>query len=242
MWPGVSFRALPWVAAPRAPRWPRPPGRRRSSPAWYCVGLLLLVAPAVLAHLPHAALSAVVIVACLALVEIREVARLFRGRRDEFWLALACFLGVVLLGSIQGVFLAVGLALLAFIGRAWWPYAAVLGRVDGLKGYHDVSRHPEARRIPGLVIFRWDAPLFFANAEIFRARVLDAVDEAPTATEWLVVAAEPVTDVDLTAADMLAELDPLGSSSPKFQCSQDRPASGERSTPSSTAPASTTPS
>jgi high affinity sulfate transporter 1 len=172
-----------------------------------CIGLLLMVAPAALAYLPHAALSAVVIVACLALVEIRGVARLFHVRRDEFWLALACFLGVVLLGSIQGVFLAVGLALLAFVGRAWWPYAAVLGRVDGLKGYHDVSRHPEARRIPGLVIFRWDAPLFFANAEIFRARVLDAVAEAPTATAWVVVAAEPVTDVDLTAADMLAELD-----------------------------------
>lgn len=172
-----------------------------------CIGLLLLVAPALLAHLPHAALSAVVIVACLALVEVREVARLYRVRREEFWLSLACFLGVVLLGSIQGVFLAVGLALLAFIGRAWWPYSAVLGRVDGLKGYHDVCRHPEARRIPGLVIFRWDAPLFFANAEIFRARVLDAVAEAPTATARVVVAAEPVTDVDLTAADMLAELD-----------------------------------
>jgi MFS superfamily sulfate permease-like transporter len=120
---------------------------------------------------------------------------------------MICFLGVALLGVIQGIFLAVALALLAFIWRAWWPYHAVLGRVDGLKGYHDVVRHPEARRIPGLVLFRWDAPLFFANAEIFRERVLQAVAEAPTPTAWVVVAAEPITDVDMTAADMLAELD-----------------------------------
>lgn len=172
-----------------------------------CIALLLLVAPATLEHLPHAVLAAVVIVACLALVEVRAVVRLYYVRRDEFALSLACLLGVALLGVIQGVFLAVGLALLAFIWRAWWPYHAVLGRVDGLKGYHDVSRHPEGRRIPGLVIFRWDAPLFFANAEIFRERVLAAVVEAPTPTRWVVVAAEPVTDVDLTAADMLAELD-----------------------------------
>jgi MFS superfamily sulfate permease-like transporter len=82
----------------------------------------------------------------------------------------------------------------------------VLGRVDGVKGYHDVSRHPEARRIPGLVIFRWDAPLFFANAEIFRTKVLQAVTTAPTTTRCIAVAAEPVTDIDITAADILAEL------------------------------------
>lgn len=172
-----------------------------------CIALLLLVAPAALRDLPHAALSAVVIVACLALVEIAGVVRLYRMRRGEFVLSLICLLGVALLGVIQGIFLAVGLALLAFIWRAWQPYHAVLGRVDGLKGYHDVTRHPEARRIPGLVLFRWDAPIFFANAEIFRARVLRAVADAPTATTWVVVAAEPITDVDMTAADMLAELD-----------------------------------
>jgi high affinity sulfate transporter 1 len=172
-----------------------------------CIALLLLVAPAALRDLPHTALSAVVIVACLALVEIPGVARLYRMRRGEFALSIICFLGVAFLGVIQGIFLAVALALLAFVWRAWWPYHAVLGRLDGLKGYHDVTRHPEARRIPGLVLFRWDAPLFFANAEIFRARVLRAVAEAPTPTTWVVVAAEPITDVDMTAADMLAELD-----------------------------------
>jgi len=172
-----------------------------------CIALLLLVAPVALRDLPQAALSAVVIVACLALVEIAGVVRLYRMRRGEFVLSLICFLGVALLGVIQGIFLAVALALLAFIWRAWQPYYAVLGRVDGLKGYHDVTRHPEARRIPGLVLFRWDAPIFFANAEIFRARVLRAVADAPTTTTWVVVAAEPITDVDMTAADMLAELD-----------------------------------
>ena len=83
----------------------------------------------------------------------------------------------------------------------------MLGRVDGLKGYHDITRYPEARRIPGLVIFRWDAPLFFANAEFFHNQALEAVASSPTPVRWLVVAAEPVTSVDVTAADMLMELD-----------------------------------
>jgi MFS superfamily sulfate permease-like transporter len=82
----------------------------------------------------------------------------------------------------------------------------VLGRVDGMKGYHDISRHPEARLVPGLVLFRWDAPLFFANAEFFRDRALAAVRGAPTPAKWLVIAAEPVTSVDVTAADALIDL------------------------------------
>ncbi len=171
------------------------------------IALLLIAAPGLFSFLPQAALGAIVIAACLSLVEIRGVARLFKLRRDEFVLSLVCFLGVVGLGVIQGIFIAVGLALLAFIWRAWRPYDAVLGRVDGLKSYHDISRHPEARRIPGLVLFRWDAPLFFANAEIFRSQVLRAVANAPTRTRWVVVTAEPITDVDITAADVLAELD-----------------------------------
>lgn len=172
-----------------------------------CIALLLFDAPSLLSELPSAALGAVVISACIALVEVRGVLRLRKLRRSEFALSIVCFLGVALLGVIQGIFIAVGLALLAFIWRAWRPYDAVLGRVDGLKGYHDVTRHPEGRRIPGLVLFRWDAPLFFANAEIFHSRLLRAVAEAPTPTRRVVVAAEPVTDVDVTAADMLADLD-----------------------------------
>ncbi len=172
-----------------------------------CIALLLIVGPDLLADLPVAALGAVVIAACVSLFDIAGVVRLYHLRSSEFLLSVVSFVGVVLLGVIQGIFIAVGIALLAFIWRAWRPYDAVLGRVDGMKGYHDVSRHPEARRIPGLVLFRWDAPLFFANAEIFHEHVLRAVAEAPTPTRWVVVAAEPVTDIDVTAADALSALD-----------------------------------
>jgi high affinity sulfate transporter 1 len=172
-----------------------------------CIVLLLVFAPSLLQNLPQAALGAVVICASLGLIEIAEVARLYRLSRGEFVLSIVCFLGVALLGVIQGIFLAIGLAFLAFVWNAWRPYYAVLGRVDRLKGYHDISRHPEARQVPGLVIFRWDAPLFFANAEMFRDNVLRAVANAPTPTNWVVIAAEPVTDIDVTAADTLAELD-----------------------------------
>lgn len=172
-----------------------------------CIALLLIFAPTLLRNLPHAVLGAVVICACINLVEVRAVARLYKLRTEEFVFSIACFLGVVLLGVIKGIFIAIGLALFAFIWRAWKPYDAVLGHVDGLKSYHDISRHPEARRIPGLVLFRWNAPLFFANAETFREQVLRAVADAPTPTRWVVVTAEPITDVDVTAADVLADLD-----------------------------------
>ena len=172
-----------------------------------CIALLLLFAPALLQNLPNAALGAVVIASCLSLVDIKGVVRLYRLRRGEFMLSIVCFLGVALVGVIQGIFIAVGLALLGFIWRAWRPYDAVLGRVEGLKGYHDVTRYPEARHIPGLVLFRWDAPLFFANAEIFGEHVRQAIATAPTSTRWVVVAAEPVTDIDVTAAEVLSDLD-----------------------------------
>lgn len=171
-----------------------------------CIALLLILAPRLMIHLPAAALGAVVISACSSIVEISSVRRLYYLRRGEFYLSMVCFLGVAALGVIQGIFIAVGLALLLFIWRAWRPHCAVLGRVDGMKGYHDIKRHPEALRIPGLVLFRWDAPLFFANAEFFREQALRAVSTAPTPARWLVVAAEPVTDVDITAAEVLAEL------------------------------------
>ena len=172
-----------------------------------CIALLLVFAPNLLQNLPSAALGAVVISAALSLFDFQTVRRLYHVRRSEFVFSMACFLGVALIGVIQGIFIAIGLALFAFIWRAWRPYDAVLGRVEGLKGYHDITRHPGAKRIPGLVLFRWDAPLFFANADIFHEHVLQAVAEAPTPTKWVVVAAEPVTDVDITAADALSELD-----------------------------------
>jgi len=167
---------------------------------------LLLFAPQALRDTPQAALAAVVIAACLGLLEVRGVWRLYRLRPSEFVQSIVCLAGVALIGVVNGIGIALALAILGFLWRGWRPYSAVLGRVDRIKGYHDLARHPEARSIPGLVLLRWDAPLFFANAEIFRERMRQAVREAPTKTAWIVIAAEPVTDVDLTAADTLARL------------------------------------
>lgn len=171
------------------------------------VGLLLVLAPDLLRNLPTSALAAVVIAAAIGLFEIADLRRIWRIQRWEFWLSVGCTAGVVVLGVIPGIGLAIVAAVIEFLWDGWRPHFAVLGRADGVKGYHDIARYPDARRIPGLVLFRWDAPLFFANAELFRERVLDAVEESPTPVHWLVVAAEPVTSVDVTAADMLAELD-----------------------------------
>ncbi len=168
---------------------------------------LLLAAPDLLHKLPTSALAAVVIASAIGLIEITDLRRIYRIQRWEFWLSIACTVGVVLLGAIAGIGLAIVIAVIEFLWDGWRPHSAVLGRAEGLKGYHDLQRHPEARRIPGLVLFRWDAPLFFANAEWFRDRMLDAVAASPTPVRWLVVAAEPITSVDVTAADVLAELD-----------------------------------
>jgi high affinity sulfate transporter 1 len=170
------------------------------------VGLILL-APSLLHNVPVAVLAAIVIVSALGLVQIADLRRIYRIQRWEFWLSMACLAGVALLGVIQGIGLAIVIAIIEFLWDGWRPHSAILGRVDGIKGYHDITRYPQARLIPGLVIFRWDAPLFFANAEYFRSRVLDAVAASPTPVRRVVVAAEPVTSVDVTAADMLADLD-----------------------------------
>jgi high affinity sulfate transporter 1 len=170
------------------------------------VALLLILAPNLLRHLPSAALAAVVIASAIGLIEIADLVRIYRIQRWEFWLSIVCFVGVAVFGAIPGIGLAIVFAVIEFLWDGWRPHSAVLGRADGVKGYHDVTRYPEARQIPGLVLFRWDAPLFFANAEFFRERVLGAVAKAPTPVRWFVVAAEPVTSVDVTASDMIAEL------------------------------------
>ena len=173
------------------------------------VAALLLAAPALLQHLPGSALAAVVIGSVIGLIEWRDLRRIWRIQRWEFWLSIVCTLGVLTVGAIQGIALAVVIAVIEFLWDGWRPHTAVLGRVQGIDGFHDIERHPEARRVPGLVLFRWDAPLFFANAELFREHVLQAIDSSPTPVRWMVVAAEPVTSIDITAADMLAELDHL---------------------------------
>ena len=171
------------------------------------VASLLLVAPDLLRNLPTSALAAVVIASAIGLFEFADLRRIYRIQRWEFWLSIVCTVGVAALGAIPGIGLAILIAVIEFLWDGWRPYSAVLGRADGIKGYHDITRYPDARRIPGLVLFRWDAPLFFANAELFQGRVLDAVSNSPTPVRWLVVSAEPVTSVDVTSADMLAELD-----------------------------------
>ena len=171
------------------------------------IALLLLAAPNLLRYLPTAALAAVVIAAAIGLIEVADLKRIYRIQRWEFWLAIVCFAGVAVLGVIPGIGLAIAIAIAEFLWDGWRPHSAVLGRAHSVKGYHDITRYPDARRIPGLVLFRWDAPLFFANAEFFKERVLDAVATSPTPVRWLVVAAEPVTSVDVTACDMVAELD-----------------------------------
>jgi MFS superfamily sulfate permease-like transporter len=169
--------------------------------------LLLLVAPNLLRNLPTPALAAVVIASAIGLFEMADIKRIYRIQRWEFWLSMACFAGVAVFGAIPGIGIAIVIAVIEFLWDGWRPYSAILGRPDGVEGYHDITRYLQARRTPGLVLFRWDAPLFFANAELFRERVLAAVAESPTPVRCVVVAAAPVTSIDVTAADTLTELD-----------------------------------
>ncbi|QEY63253.1 sulfate permease [Metapseudomonas lalkuanensis] len=172
-----------------------------------CASLLLLLAPDLLQQLPNSALAAVVIAAAIGLFEFKDLKRIYRIQQWEFWLSMTCFVGVAVLGAVPGIGLAVVVAVIEFLWDGWRPHYAILGRVDGIRGYHDISRYPHARVVPGLVLFRWDAPLFFANAELFQNRVLGAVAQAPGEVRRIVIAAEPVTSVDVTSADMLVELE-----------------------------------
>lgn len=171
------------------------------------VCLLLVFAPDLLEYLPESVLAAVVMASAVALIEIKDLRRIFRIEPWEFWLSMVCLVGVVILGVILGICLAIFIAVLEFLWQSWRPHSAILGRVDGLKGYHDIARYPQARLVPGLILFRWDAPLFFANAELFQDRILDAVAACTTPVRWVVVAAEPVTNLDVTASDIVSELD-----------------------------------
>jgi len=170
------------------------------------IALLLMFGPALLQSLPSAVLGAVVIAACLSFADIPGMWEMYRLRRVEFGLSVISFVGVAFVGVIEGIFITIALALLVLVWNAWHPHSAILARVDGAKGYHDISRHPEGRRVPGLVLFRWDAQLFFANAELFREQVLHAVMVSPPPVRCVVVAADAITDVDITAADVLVKL------------------------------------
>jgi len=170
------------------------------------VTLLLVVAPELLKNLPSAALAAVVIASAIGLIQVADLVRIFRVQQWEFWLSIACLAGVAVFGVIPGIGLAIGIAIIEFLWDGWRPYSAVLGRPEGLEGYHDIARHPTADQLPGLILFRWDAPLFFANAELFANRVVGLTSQAGGRLHWFVVAAEPVTSIDITSADAVAEL------------------------------------
>jgi high affinity sulfate transporter 1 len=169
------------------------------------LGTFLVAGTGLLEDIPDAALAAVIIAAVLGLIDLPAVVRLYRVNRADCALAVAAFFGVAAFGILPGVAVAVGLSIFVVMQRAWHPYMAVLSRVTGLKGYHDTYRHPEGREVPGLLLFRFDAPLFFANAEVFRENLDRALGERHDVVR-VVVAAEPITDIDSTAAEMLTEL------------------------------------
>ncbi|WP_206367507.1 sulfate permease [Sphingomonas sp. HDW15A] len=170
------------------------------------VALVIVAAPMLFRNLPYAALAAVVIAAAIGLFEFKDLGRIYRIQRWEFWLSILCTAGVAIFGAIPGIGIAIVFAVIEFLWDGWRPHWAVLGDPDGVDGYHDVARYPDAKRIPGLLLLRWDAPLFFANAELFNDIVLRAVDESPAPVRRVVVAAEPITSIDVTAADALVDL------------------------------------
>ena len=170
------------------------------------ITLILLLAPGLLRNLPQPTLAAVVIAASLSLADIPGILRLHRLRRTEFFLSVVAFAGVVALGVLLGILVAVALSIGNVFRRAWWPYETVLGRVPGIPGYHDLRSYPHAEQLAGCRIFRFDAPVFFANARTFREQVT-RIARAEPHPKWIIIAAEPITDVDVTGADMLRDLD-----------------------------------
>ena len=170
------------------------------------VALVIVAAPELFKDLPYAALAAVVIAAAIGLFEFADLGRIYRIQNWEFWLSILCTVGVAVFGAIPGIGIAIVLAVIEFLWDGWRPRMAILGKPEGVEGYHDITRYPQARLFPGLVLFRWDAPLFFANAELFNQRIHDAIAASPTPVKRIVVTAEPITSIDVTSADSLGEL------------------------------------
>ena len=171
----------------------------------FLVALLLLFFSSLLADLPQTALAAVVIAAAFSLADIGTLRRYLAVRRSSLAVSLVATAGVVFFGVLEGILIAVVLSILLFFKRGWWPHGEVLGRVEGQEGWHSVSSAPTVEQRPGVVVYRWEAPLFFANAGMFRQQVRRLVrDGRPT---WVVLQCEAITDIDVTAADMLEQLD-----------------------------------
>ena len=170
------------------------------------ITLILLLAPGMFRNLPQPTLAAVVIAAALSLADVRGTVRLLHDRPTEFGLSMAAFAGVVGLGVLPGIAVAVALSVGNVFRRTWWPYQTVLGRVPEIPGYHDVRSYPTAEQLPGCQIFRFDAPVIFANARTFREQIQELARADPP-PKWIIIAAEPITDVDTTAGAMLEDLD-----------------------------------
>jgi high affinity sulfate transporter 1 len=168
------------------------------------VALMLLFFSSLLANLPQTVLAAVVITAALSLMNLPELARLWRIRRTAFTLSLVATGGVVFFGVLQGILVAVALAILLFFRRSWWPHGAVLGR-DRSGRWHRIDGRDDLVQEPGIVVFRWEAPLFFANSGLFRQTLRSLQREKRP--RWIVLQCEAVTDVDVTAAEKLEQLD-----------------------------------
>jgi MFS superfamily sulfate permease-like transporter len=169
------------------------------------VALLLLFLSGLLADLPQAALAAVVITAAVSLMDLPALRRYAAVRRTSLAISLVATTGVIFLGVLQGIVVAIVLAILLFFRRSWWPHGAVLGEVPAIGGWHDVAIHPTAQQRPGVVVFRWEAPLFFANAGQFRDQVRALAREG--GVRWVVLQCEAITDIDVTAAEVLRDLD-----------------------------------
>jgi high affinity sulfate transporter 1 len=169
------------------------------------VALLLLFFNRLLADLPQSALAAVVVAAALSLLDIAALRRYWAVRRSAVLLSIVATLGVILLGVLEGIVIAIFLAVLLFFRRSWWPHGAVIGRIDGLDGWHSVEAHERAEEVEGIVVYRWEAPLFFANAGAFRRQVRHLVHERKP--DWIVIECEAITDIDVTAGGMLEQLD-----------------------------------
>ena len=170
-----------------------------------CVALLLLFFSSLLTDLPQTALAAVVIAAAISLADIPALVRFARARMSSLALSLAATAGVVFFGVLAGIVIAIALSILLFFQRSWWPPGEILGRVGSTGEWHSLRAEPEAVEPDGVLVFRWEAPLFFANAGIFRQQVRRLVRERHP--RWVVLQCEAITDIDVTAADMLDRLD-----------------------------------
>ena len=168
---------------------------------------MLLFVPGLVRNMPQSALAAIIIAASLSLFDLVELRRFWVVRKSEFVLAIVAILGVALVGVLEGIVIAVVISVFQLFQRAWRPYAAVLGKVEGVPGYHDITRYPNASQLPGLLMVRWEATLFFANANLFRNGIRKLVARTDPAPKWIIITAESINDIDTTAGDMLVDLD-----------------------------------